>query len=151
LEIETDSHPFFKRVWNVRHVINQNSPILTPYARKMIAENDGYWPAELANHKSIRDHVHFEQLFVSLSGTSNVSGAAVYAQNVYDYEQLVVGYALAPMLGHDESGRMIVDHELLNDVREQHGGGGEPIENSFETAEESRKRIEKLHKSFKLD
>lgn len=151
LVIETDSHPFFKRVWNIRHVLNQDSPILTPRARRKIIENGGFWPAELTNHTSVRDHIHFEQLFVSLSGTSNVSGAAVYAQNLYDYEQLLVGYALAPMLGHDDSGHMIVDHQLLNDVREQHGGGGEPIEESFETAAESAQRVEQLNKSFRLD
>lgn len=62
LEMETDSHPFFKRVWNIRHRLNEESPLLSRTARKMIAENGGYWPEELNNHKSIRKHLQFTEL-----------------------------------------------------------------------------------------
>ena len=137
LDIDTDSHPFFKRVWTIRHVLNEGSPLLSAAAKSMIANNDGFWPAELTNYKSVRQHVHFEELVVSFSGTSNVSGSSVYAQKVYDYEHLNIGYAFAPILAVHEGGRMEVDHRLLNDVREQQGGGGEPILEISESAADS--------------
>ena len=144
LEVETDSHPFFKRVWNIRHTLNERSPLLSEVARRSIARNGGNWPAELNNHKSIREHVHFEELVVSLSGTSNVSGSSVYAQKIYLYDHLNVGYSFAPLFALDGAGNMVVDHRLLNDVREQPGGGGEPIEKIDETAAHSAKVIQRI-------
>jgi hypothetical protein len=32
MTIESSDHPFFKRVWLVRHVLNETSPFLTPGA-----------------------------------------------------------------------------------------------------------------------
>lgn len=144
LEIETDSHPFFKRVWNIRHVLNEDSPLLSPVARRTIVENDGNWPNELNNHKSIRKHVLFEELVVSLAGTSNVSGSSVYAQKIYDYGHLNIGYSFAPVLALDSAGAMVVDHRLLNDVKEQAGGGGERIEGINQTAVGTVQAAERL-------
>ena len=151
LEIETDSHPFFKRVWNIRHVLNDRSPLLTTVARRMIVQNGGNWPAELNNHESIREHVHFEELVVSLAGTSNVSGSSVYAQKIYDYEHLNVGYSFAPILALNDAGLLVVDHRLLNDVREQSGGGGEPIQKINQTATESAQAIERIELNSSLE
>eukprot|EP00977_Amphora_coffeiformis_P004672 scaffold1001_cov169-Amphora_coffeaeformis.AAC.19 len=150
LEIETDSHPFFKRVWNIRHVLNERSPLLSMVARRMIVNNGGSWPVELNNHQALRKHVHFEELVVSMAGTSNVSGCSVYAQKIYDYEHLNVGYSFAPILALDDSGLLVVDHRLLNDVREQHGGGGEPIQKINQTAAESAQAMERIEQLDEL-
>lgn len=62
LEMETDSHPFFKRVWQLRHRLDAESPLLTPTARAMIQENGGYWPKVLNEHSQIRKHLHFKEI-----------------------------------------------------------------------------------------
>lgn len=146
LDMATDSHPFFKRVWSIKHVLNERSPLLSSTARRMIKQNQGHFPASLNNHEAIRKHVHFEELVVTLSGTSNVSGNSVYGQKVYSYEDLTVGYAFAGMLAKDSSGRVVVDHRLLNDVREQKGGGGEPIGNIHESAAHSAQVVKPFNK-----
>ena len=85
LDIETPAHPFFKRVWNVRHVLDQNSPILTATAKQMIIDNNGFWPEELNNYKAIRDNLCFHEIIVNLSGTANATGNVVYCQKVYSF------------------------------------------------------------------
>jgi hypothetical protein len=132
LEIETDSHPFFKRVWNIRHVLNETSPLLSHKARRRIAENKGHWPDTWNNAASVRHHIRWSEIIVNFSGTANASGSSVYAQKVYDYVDLNVGYAFATILALDEKGYLVVDGELLNDVMEQSGGGGEDFQNVSE-------------------
>lgn len=128
LQIETDKHPYFKRVWNIRHVLDENSPLLSTKARRMIEENNGCWPERLNDHSAVREHLHFNDCIVSFSGTANVSGSSVYAQKVYDFVDVIVGYTFANVLAI-EKGLVVVDAELLNDVKEQIGGGAEPIRN----------------------
>lgn len=65
---------------------------------------------------------------VSLSGTSNADANSVYAQKVYDYRDLCVGYRFCDILYRDSDGKIAVDHALLNDVKEQRGGGGEDLQ-----------------------
>jgi hypothetical protein len=121
-------HPYFKRVWNIRHVLSASSPLLTAKARRMIEENDGLWPKSLAHHEAVRANLHFNDIIVSFSGTANVSGSSVYAQKVYDYAEVNIGYTFANLLTVDK-GQVVVDVELLNDVKVQFGGGAEPIRN----------------------
>lgn len=138
LKIETDSHPFFKRVWTIRHVLDASSPLLSMTARHMIDANDGFWPHELSNYADVRKHLKFHEIIVSFSGTANASGSSVYAQKVYDYVDVNIGYSFATVLSLSEKGGLVVDHELLNDVHEQYGGGAEPFANiSGETAAET--------------
>jgi hypothetical protein len=66
---------------------------------------------------------------VSFSGTANASGSSVYAQKVYDYVDVNIGYRFATVLTLSEKEGLVVDHELLNDVHEQYGGGAEPFTN----------------------
>ncbi len=127
LDIETDRHPFFKRVWHIRHVLNQNSPLLSHHAKGLVEENQGYWPEELNTYEQVRKHVHFYEIIVNFSGTSNVSGATVYGQKVYEFADLNVGYRFAPLLFKSDTGKLVVDSSLLNDVLEQLGGGAEPL------------------------
>ena len=128
LQIETDKHPYFKRVWNIRHILDENSPLLSAKARRMIEDNKGCWPERLNDHTAVREHLHFNDCIVSFSGTANVSGSAVYAQKVYDFVDVIIGYTFANVLAI-EKGQVVVDGELLNDVKEQIGGGAEPIQN----------------------
>ena len=128
LEIESPEHPFFKRVWFVRHKLDQHSPLLRTRVREMIKQNGGYWPFELNSHKGVRAAVHFDQILVSLTGTSNADANSVYSQKVYDFVDVNVGYRFVNQLYRDPAdGCLLVDSRLINDVAEQAGGGGEPL------------------------
>lgn len=122
-------HPYLKRVWNIRHVLNERSPILSHRARHMIERNHGSWPEALNNAERIREHLRFNDIIVSFTGTANASGTNVYAQNVYDHADVHIGYTflnVVKMFNH----RIVVDETLLNDVVEQVGGGAEPLPES---------------------
>jgi hypothetical protein len=127
LKIECDTHPFFKRVWTIRHVLNADSPLVSPKARRMIKESRGMWPAEACNYQFIRENVHFQQLIVSLSGTTCVQGCNVYGLHVYEYPNLHVGYAFAPVLEMGPDGKLKVDLERTDNIQVQRGGGEEPL------------------------
>lgn len=156
LEIETDSHPFFRRVWNIRHVLDAKSPLLSAKARKMIEQNNGYWPEELNDHAEVRKHLHFRELIVNFSGTANVSGSSVYAQKVYDFADVNIGYSFAQVLGLSQDGKLMVDKELINDIREQNGGGAEPftdinvevsaVEFAAQLADQVTEGVEAMHR-----
>jgi hypothetical protein len=125
--IEASDHPFFKRVWLARHVLDETSPILKPKVRRQIRKNGGGWPSRLNNYASVRDSLQFNQILVSLNGVSNVSASDVYAQKIYDFVDINVGYQFVNILYRDSDGALGVDTDLINDVREQNGGGGEPL------------------------
>lgn len=128
LEIESPDHPFFKRQWIARHVLDATSPLLTEEARKIVRLNNGFWPKEMDDHESVHASIQFDQILVSLSGTSNVDANSVYAQKVYDYEDINVGYSFVNILYRNEDdGHLLVDPTKINDVTEQYGGGGEPL------------------------
>lgn len=127
MSIEASDHPFFKRVWVVRHILDENSPILRPRVRRQVRRNDGYWPERLNNASDIRESLCFNQILVSLNGVSNVSASDVFSQKIYDYVDVNIGYQFVNILYKDQDGSIGVDTELINDVREQRGGGGEPL------------------------
>ena len=58
---------------------------------------------------------------------SNVSASDVYSQKIYDFVDINIGYQFVNILYRDENGSLGVDIDLINDVREQNGGGGEPL------------------------
>ncbi len=121
-------HPFFKRVWVAQHLIDEHSPLLKAEARQMVHRNHGYWPEELNSYEAVRDSIHFDQILVSFSGTSNVDASSVYAQKAYQWIDLNVGYRFVNLLYRDDrDGSLRVDTSLINDVVEQAGGGGEPF------------------------
>ena len=121
-------HPFFKRVWNVRHVLDATPPLLKPEARDLIRANGGHWPEELNNPTAVRTSIQFDQILVSFPGTSNVDANSVYSQNAYKFEDVYIGYAFCNMLFREANGSIGVDHTLLlNDFKEQSGRGGEEL------------------------
>jgi hypothetical protein len=128
LFVESQDHPFFKRVWVARHVLDHDSPLLTHDAKTLIRIHGGRWPAELCNAAAVRACVNFDQILVSLSGTSNADANTVYAQKIYDYSNVVVGYRFCNMMYRNTDGSLGVDQQLLNDVLEQNGGGGEELD-----------------------
>lgn len=127
MTIEASDHPFFKRVWLARHVLDENSPIVKPRVRRQIRRNGGAWPDRLNNYTAIRDSLRFNQILVSLNGVSNISASDVYAQKIYDYVDVNIGYTFVNILYRDGDGQLGVDVDLINDVREQEAGAGEPL------------------------
>jgi hypothetical protein len=132
VELENDSHPFFRRVWTLRHRIDQNSPLLDNIAhgilRQFLSNGGEGWPPELNSYKKLREHVKFEDISVTLSGTDNITGSSVYGCTGYTSGDMVIGYRFANALVKEKStGHVGVDLGLISDVLEQHGGGGEPL------------------------
>jgi len=163
LNLEKHEHPLFKRIWRINHVINSNSPLLTDEAKQAITANNGDWPKEWNTHNAVRNAIRFNELVVSFTGVSNLTGgkslfwssvpvgaawcllylscyvirhrsflppnvAPVYKQKVYNFDDVAVGYEFVHTLyrgGRD--GSLKVDLNLINDVVEQKGGGGEPL------------------------
>ena len=126
VEVETPDHPFFKRVWTVRHTLDCDSPLLADDAKQGIRLNNGYWPREFNNPDCARACLNFDQILVSFSGTSNADANSVYAQKVYDFQSAYVGYAFASMMYNDKDVAR-VDLSDINIVTEQTGGGGESL------------------------
>ena len=74
LDLETSEHPLFKRIWRFKHIINPDSPLLTSEAQKAIMDNKGNWPREWNTHEAVRKAIRFNQMVVSFTGISNISG-----------------------------------------------------------------------------
>lgn len=128
LEIETDTRPFFKRVWMIRHRLNEKSTLLSNHVRKRILINNGNWPNELNNYSSIQNNLNFHEIMVSLQGIDHISGNTQYSQKTYDFVDVNVGWRFAEMLVEDDKTQSLgVNLEVINDVREQHGGEAEPL------------------------
>lgn len=127
MAIEASDHPFFKRVWLARHELDEFSPLLKQRVRRQIKRNGGRWPDRLNSHTCIRDSLQFNQILVSLNGVSNISASDVYAQRIYDFVDINIGYQFVNILYRGDDGVLGVDIDLINDVREQNGGGGEPL------------------------
>ena len=45
VQLETENHPYFKRVWYCRHILNEQSPLLTKAVRNEIVAS-GSWPPD---------------------------------------------------------------------------------------------------------
>jgi len=107
--VEAGDHPFFKRVWLARHVLNEHSPIIVPRIRRQIRKNGGAWPDRLNTHEAIRESIKFNQILVSLNGVSNISASDVYAQKIYDFVDINVGYQFVNILYRNSDGTLGVD------------------------------------------
>lgn len=122
LDLETDSHPFLKRVWNIRHRLTHDSPLLTEDARDLIRMNEGLWPASLCNLESIKQSLDLNQLIVTLNGTNVASGSSVYKLHVYGPESVMVGKTFENPLKLGPDGKLIIDMGLVHTTKAQHGG-----------------------------
>lgn len=150
LVLENENHPFLKRCWHLRHQIGRNSPLLNCDARKTIQQFHGAggegWPPELNSHEELRKHICFEELSVTLSGTDHITGNTVYGTSIYFLDDIVIGYRFANCLNKDpKTGQVGVDVTLINDVLEQHGGGGEPLFNDGQDDQDFRPPLEAVN------
>lgn len=144
VDCESQEHPFFKRVWMIRHTLDERSPLLNIHARQMVQQSGGFWPNELNSAEGVRNSLQFDQLLVSFSGMSNADANTVYAQHIYDSIDVLVGYQFVNMLYNNPSdGALRIDPNLISDVKQQDGGGGE----EFTTQIRSQ---EKFHHMFVL-
>lgn len=123
-------HPFLSRVWHGVHVLNADSPLLTDKSRREIKENNGSWPTEWFEQPgTIREHLEFNDLVVTVSGISNVSALTVHAYKRYKIGDVLIGFNFAPVVFRDiATGLFDVDLTLCHDVREQQGGGSENLD-----------------------
>jgi len=141
VQLEEPSHPYFNRVWHGRHVLNQNSPLVSVEARNRIRMNGGCWPPELNDPESIRRHLRFSSLIITMTGVSNVSAESVQISQRYYHHDMLVGYNFAPLLFKQEGSEMLkVDMSLANDVVEQSLLGGEKLTDSEEYLPSLRER-----------
>jgi hypothetical protein len=128
LECESLDHPFFKRVFTIRHRLDEYSPLLKAGPKLMIQNNNGYWPHELNDAKSVRESIQFDELIIRLTGLSNADANTVFSHTVYDFNDLRIGYQFTHMLyrsARDHSLR--ANTSLLSTFVEQDGGGGEKV------------------------
>ena len=131
VHVISPENPYFKRIWKVQHILDDESPLLLPKVRKLIRKNGGYWPHELNSSDALRECIKFDQLVVTLNGTFNISGASVFTQKVYDHFDMSVGYQFVNVMYKEEySNKVMIDFDMINDVVEQLGGGGEVMVSS---------------------
>jgi hypothetical protein len=122
LEISGSEHPFFKRIWTIRHKLDHTSPLLKPNVRLWVKMNRGFWPKEMNSSEEVRSAIHFDQLLVNFSGISNSDSNSVHAHMMYDFNDVHVGYRFVNVLFRSENdGSLQVDMGLLNDVTQQAG------------------------------
>eukprot|EP00984_Skeletonema_dohrnii_P009387 scaffold3598_cov148-Skeletonema_dohrnii-CCMP3373.AAC.11 len=104
-----DSHPHFSRIWYARHVLNAESPLLKREIRDMIVQEGGKWDKDFNTASEIRQCLNeFISLRITLSGTSAVSANTVFAEHVYEYEDVVVGWRFANMVYEKEPKRKLL-------------------------------------------
>ena len=66
LKIDNEKLPFFDKVWYVRHILDETSPLLKDHVKVHIKKNGGdTWPDELDSYESIQDSIIDFQLIVS--------------------------------------------------------------------------------------
>ena len=121
ITLETDKHPFFKRVWTVRHRLSESSPLLTAEARRTIRKNGGTWPRwliDLALDEEDGGVIQFYELIVHFSGVANASGSAVYAQKLYTRQDIMVGHEFKSVLTVVD-GRLIAQKNQIDAFQRQ--------------------------------
>jgi len=125
MQIGTEQNPFFKRTWLAQHRLNAESPLLKQAVKNLIARNNGYWPTSLNNAESVRNSINFRHISVTFSGVCNYSASSVYDNKLYDFSDVNIGYQFVTILYLSEDNDIQVNVDLVNDVWEQDGGGGE--------------------------
>merc|ERR1740139_1953427 len=126
LFIDTEKNPFFKRSWLAQHKLDEKSPLLKSAVRKLIKENNGSWPSHLNSVEGVKySLLHFTHISVTFSGVCNFSASNVYEHKLYCFSDINIGYQFVKVLHLDDDDDIMVDCDLINDVREQGGGGGD--------------------------
>ena len=127
VSIEQPLHPYFERVWVVRHKLDEHSPLLKRDMRNRIKQNKGFWPGPFNNYDDIRfSLVNFKSLVLSVTGTDQDSEENVVARHVYDPSHIIIGYRFAEAV-RVKPDNIFVDFSYINCVRKQNGELAEPI------------------------
>ncbi len=121
IHIEEPQHPLFKRVWVGQHVLDESSPLLKDKVKAKLSKRQGLWPKSLCTAAMIKKSLDFNQIIVSITGVSNVTGSEVYAHHIYDFNDVIVGYEFVDILLQENSGAIKVDMGGLHCVVGQFG------------------------------
>eukprot|EP00560_Eucampia_antarctica_P002613 CAMPEP_0197843060 /NCGR_PEP_ID=MMETSP1437-20131217/47103_1 /TAXON_ID=49252 ORGANISM="Eucampia antarctica, Strain CCMP1452" /NCGR_SAMPLE_ID=MMETSP1437 /ASSEMBLY_ACC=CAM_ASM_001096 /LENGTH=207 /DNA_ID=CAMNT_0043453041 /DNA_START=477 /DNA_END=1100 /DNA_ORIENTATION=- len=131
--IKEPHHPLFKRVWIGQHILNEHSPLLKDKIKSKIKRNNGNWPDSIYNVSGIKHSLEFNDIIVSITGVSNVSGSDVYAHNIYGFNDVVLGFEFVDILLY-ENDKPKVDMNALHCVVEQFGGGCQNLDSMCNTS-----------------
>lgn len=156
LNFKPSFNPFFNRVWILQHTLDSSSPLLRREIRKELRLRGKHagWDPSLNSHQSIRSAlVEFNSIRVVLSGGSALSKSEVYAEKVYSYHDVCVGWQyvgvcydvdrnsdgckIAPgrrkgRASMDDEKDTRVDFSLIHDIVPQRGGDFEPLDSEME-------------------
>jgi len=126
ISLTPNTHPHFSRIWYARHVLNEESPLLKREVRDMIAA-DKKWDPDFNSWREIRDCLNpFISLRVTLSGTSAVSASTVFAEHVYEFDDVCVGWRFANMVYEKKVG--IYNRSWWRRFGRPFGLTGEPVQ-----------------------
>ncbi|KAL7482716.1 hypothetical protein ACHAW6_008382 [Cyclotella cf. meneghiniana] len=152
LTLEPSSHPYFRRVWYIRHILDDRSPMLKPSVRNKIKNG---WDPSLCTYTDILSClVDFRIIRMTLKGNSAVTNSMVFAQKVYTKDDLFVGWQFSDIFYKRDRGRwwkrllwqqedsevqnmdeneiddcdLVLDKRLIHDILPQRDGDNEPIE-----------------------
>jgi len=159
LSLKPSFHPYFSRVWFLRHTLDATSPLLRREVRDHIKDRPQGWDPAFNNHQDIRDClVEFNSIRVLMSGASALSRSEVYAEKIYTYEDLCVGWQYIAVcyeeknsshmkgagcfgkkftrrrrqsrkhIGFGDDMTTRVDLSLIHDILPQRGGDFEPVD-----------------------
>lgn len=104
LSLKPSFHPYFSRVWVLRHTLDATSPLLRSEVRNMLKDRTNGWDPTLNNHRDIRAClVEFNNLRIMMTGASALSRQEVYAEKVYQFEDICVGWRFIAVCYEDDS------------------------------------------------
>ncbi|KAL3788196.1 hypothetical protein HJC23_004663 [Cyclotella cryptica] len=151
LTLEPSTHPYFRRVWYIRHILDHRSPMLKPLVRNKI--KDGWDPSLCTYHDILSSLVDFRRIRITFKGNSAVNNSMVFAQKVYTIDDLFVGWQFSSIFykrerwswwnklwkredserhsteeNHIKDSDLVLDKRLIHDIIPQKDGGNEPIE-----------------------
>jgi len=150
LALKPSFHPYFSRVWFLRHTLDATSPLLRRDIRNVIRDRPDGWDPTLNNYQDIRECiVEFNSLQIIMSGASALSRSEVFAEKTYSYEDVCVGWRyIAVCYEEDPSTQRLqrckklkknqisygddaatrVDLSLIHDIVPQRGNDFEPVD-----------------------
>jgi len=135
IKVTPDSHPYFTQgSWNLRHQLDQKSPLLKPSIRRVIREIGG-WPTYLNDPVKIRKCLSSDifSIHIIFTGTSNVTASSCFKIYEYKISDIFIGWRFVNMAYIDETDpskdkKCKFDLSLIHDIIPQHGGGAESLE-----------------------
>lgn len=151
LALKPSFHPYFSRVWFLRHTLDDTSPLLRRDVRKAIRDRCDGWDPSLNNYQDIREClVEFSSLQIIMSGASALSRSEVYAEKTYSYEDVCVGWRYIAVcyekdsakrrrlrmckrlkkkhISYGDDAATRVDLSLIHDIVPQRGNDFEPVD-----------------------